>query len=65
VDQELEGGLRSVAAPIHDANGEVVAAVNVSTHASRTTLDVIRKTMLPLLLDTAGRIERDLAAGGT
>jgi IclR family transcriptional regulator, pca regulon regulatory protein len=65
VDQELEGGLRSVAAPIRDANGAVAAAINVSTHASRTTLDVIRKTMLPLLLETAGRIEKDLAAGGT
>jgi IclR family pca regulon transcriptional regulator len=62
VDQELEGGLRSVAAPIRDPRGNVVAAINISTHASRTTLDSIRKTMLPQLLDIAGRIERDLAA---
>src|SRR5699024_4256110 len=32
VDQELEPGLRSLAAPIRDADGRVVAAVNVSTH---------------------------------
>jgi IclR family pca regulon transcriptional regulator len=62
VDQELEGGLRSVAAPIRDPRERVVAAINISTHASRTTLDAIRKTMLPHLLETAGRIERDLAA---
>src|SRR5689334_959497 len=37
VDQELEEGLRSIAAPIRDASGDVVAAVNVSAHASRGT----------------------------
>jgi IclR family pca regulon transcriptional regulator len=62
VDQELEGGLRSVAAPIRDPRGGVVAAINISTHASRTTLEAIRRTMLPRLLETAGRIDRDLAA---
>ena len=62
VDQELEGGLRSVAAPIRDPRGRAVAAINISTHASRTTLDAIRGTMLPQLLATAARIERDLAA---
>ena len=37
VDQELEEGLRSVAAPIRDRDGRVVAAVNVSAHASRAS----------------------------
>src|SRR6202012_1189260 len=32
-DQGLEEGLRSIAAPIHDADGQVIAAINVSTHA--------------------------------
>ena len=63
VDQELEEGLRSVAAPIHDRDGRVVAAVNVSAHASRATKDVVRKTLLPPLLETAARIEADLRAG--
>jgi IclR family pca regulon transcriptional regulator len=63
VDQELEAGLRSIAAPIHDRAGHVVAAVNVSSHASRTSLDEIRAGLLPPLLDTARAIERDLAAG--
>jgi IclR family pca regulon transcriptional regulator len=62
VDQELEGGLRSVAAPIRDPHEHVVAAINISTHASRTTLEAIRKTMLPQLLQTAALIEQDLAA---
>jgi IclR family pca regulon transcriptional regulator len=63
VDQELEDGLRSIAAPIRDRSGEVVAAVNLSTHASRRTLEGVRRDLLRELLDTAGRIERDLAVG--
>ncbi len=62
VDQELEDGLRSVAAPIRNARGEVVAAINLSTHASRRTLEAIRRGLLPPLRETAARIERDLAA---
>ncbi|GAA0404930.1 IclR family transcriptional regulator domain-containing protein [Micromonospora gifhornensis] len=63
VDQELEEGLRSLAAPIHGDDGAVVAAVNVSAHASRGTFDAIRRELLPPLLETARRIEEDLAAG--
>jgi IclR family pca regulon transcriptional regulator len=60
VDQELEEGLRSIAAPIRDSGGRVVAAVNVSTHASRVTPDDVRGTLLPRLLEAAQRIETDL-----
>jgi IclR family pca regulon transcriptional regulator len=60
VDQELEEGLRSIAAPIRDRAGRVVAAVNLSSHASRTTLESARRNLLPQLLTTAGRIEADL-----
>jgi IclR family pca regulon transcriptional regulator len=63
VDEELEVGLRSVAAPIRDAGRRAVAALNVSTHASRTTLEEVRRGLLPPLLETAALIERDLAAG--
>jgi IclR family pca regulon transcriptional regulator len=63
VDQELEAGLRSVAAPIHDRTGTTIAAINVSANATRTDLDDIRTTLLPPLLATAQAIERDLAAG--
>ena len=61
VDQELEEGLRSIAAPIRDADGQVIAAVNVSTHAGRRTLDSIVEELLQPLLATARRIELDLA----
>ncbi|KAB8177292.1 IclR family transcriptional regulator [Microbispora catharanthi] len=64
VDQELEEGLRSIAAPIRDRGGRVVAALNVSSHASRTTLESARRDLLPPLLATAARIEADLRATG-
>jgi IclR family pca regulon transcriptional regulator len=64
VDQELEDGLRSIAAPVRDAAGRGLAAVNISTHASRTTLETLRGELLPELLRTVAGIERDLAAGG-
>ena len=60
VDQELEEGLRSVAAPIRGRDGRVVAAVNVSAHASRASKETIRKVLLPPLLRTAKSIEDDL-----
>jgi IclR family pca regulon transcriptional regulator len=60
VDQELEEGLRAVAAPIRDRSGRVVAAINVSTHASRTPLEMMRRRLLPPLLATAARISADL-----
>ena len=64
VDQELEEGLRSIAAPLRDRSGTVIAAVNVSTHASRTSVDALRRDMLPPLLAACDRIEKDLAAAG-
>ncbi|NDL56724.1 IclR family transcriptional regulator domain-containing protein [Phytoactinopolyspora mesophila] len=62
VDQELEEGLRSIAAPIRNSAGHVVAAVNMSSHASRTSMDSARRDLLPALLATAARIETDLVA---
>ena len=62
IDQELEEGLRSLAAPIRDSDGAVVAAVNVATHAGRRSLDSIVADLLSPLLATAERIERDLAS---
>jgi IclR family pca regulon transcriptional regulator len=61
VDQELEAGLRSVAAPVRDRSGATVAAINVSVHATRTTMDGIRRKLVPPLRAAAAAIERDLA----
>ncbi|MFG3113731.1 IclR family transcriptional regulator C-terminal domain-containing protein [Streptomyces sp. NPDC048197] len=64
VDEELEEGLRSLAVPVRDRTGEVVAAVNVSTHAGRTTPAATRDALLPALRETATAIEADLAVAG-
>jgi IclR family transcriptional regulator, pca regulon regulatory protein len=61
VDQELELGLRSIAAPIRDASGTVCAALNVSASARRGTKASIRAELLPPLLSTAQALEHDLA----
>lgn len=60
VDQELEEGLRAVAAPIRDRTGVVVGAVNVSVQASRATVESMRRDLLPPLLAAAARIDADL-----
>ena len=60
VDQELEEGLRAVAAPVRDASAKVVAAINLSAHASRSSIESMRRDLLPPLLATAARIEADV-----
>jgi IclR family pca regulon transcriptional regulator len=62
VDQELEQGVRSVAVPIRDASGRVSAAMNVSVHASRMTMQELHAEVLPNLLRTAESIEAELGA---
>jgi IclR family pca regulon transcriptional regulator len=64
VDQELEIGLRSIAAPIHDPAGAVVAAINLSVHAASMTASEMRERLLPPLRETASAIERDLTMAG-
>ena len=63
-DQELEEGLRSAAVPIRDASGSVVAALNVSVHASRANLQAIRQEFLPPLKQAAAAIEADVRTSG-
>jgi IclR family pca regulon transcriptional regulator len=62
VDQELEEGLRAVAAPIRGAADVGTAAINVSAHASRISMGAMRGQILPALLETARQIEADLQA---
>ncbi|GGN41666.1 IclR family pca regulon transcriptional regulator [Actinoplanes campanulatus] len=60
VDQELEEGLRAIAAPIRDRTGAATGAVNISVHAARATVDEIRERLLPPLLAATAAIEADL-----
>jgi IclR family transcriptional regulator, pca regulon regulatory protein len=61
-DEELAAGIRSVAAPLRDGDGHVVASLNVNTHAAETPVEVLTGEYLPLLLQTAGAISADWAA---
>ncbi len=50
VDQELELGLRTISVPLKNFRGEVVAALNVSAHASRIGTERMAADFLPALL---------------
>ncbi|MFB2598041.1 IclR family transcriptional regulator C-terminal domain-containing protein [Herbiconiux sp. P17] len=60
VDQELEVGLRSVAAPVR-RGAAVVAAINVSTTTGTSSLERLTDEFVPALLAAADRIAADLA----
>ena len=62
VNQELEEGLISLAAPLTDRSGRTVAALNISGQANRTPAKMMQETMLPALLEAAATISRLLAA---
>jgi len=61
-DEQLAPGIRSVAVPLRDGDGRVIAAINVNSHAAETALDVLIGQHLPLLLQAAGSISADWAA---
>ena len=54
VDQELEIGLRSLAVPVRDERGRVVAAINAGTQAYRVSVPDLERIFLPVLRDAAG-----------
>jgi len=60
IDQELEEGLRSISAPICDRRGSAIAALNLSTQVSRTSLEQLKEEFLPLLIQTAKQISAEL-----
>jgi IclR family transcriptional regulator, pca regulon regulatory protein len=61
-DQELAAGIRSVAAPLRDGDGHVIASLNVNAHAAETSVEVLTDSYLPLLLQAASAISADWAA---
>ncbi|HYW58566.1 MAG TPA: IclR family transcriptional regulator [Polaromonas sp.] len=62
VNQELEEGLISMAAPIRDRSGRTVAALNISGQANRSGAKLMQETMLPPLLAAAQSISHMLNA---
>ncbi|MDR2986434.1 MAG: helix-turn-helix domain-containing protein [Nocardiopsaceae bacterium] len=61
-DEQLALGIRSVAAPLRDGDGRVIAAMNVTVHAAETPVEVLTGQYLPLLLAAASAISADWAA---
>ena len=49
VDQELELGLRSMAVPLRNPEGRVVAALNVGAHAQRISIQDLQTRFFPQL----------------
>ena len=64
IDQELEAGLISIAVPVTDMGGAVVAAINCGTHTSRLTITALRKMVLPKLLAAQAELRVVLMASG-
>jgi IclR family pca regulon transcriptional regulator len=60
-DEQLTLGIRSIAAPVRDGSGKVVAGVNVNCHAAETSVERLVEHHLPLLLQAAGDISADFA----
>ncbi|HEX5460584.1 MAG TPA: IclR family transcriptional regulator [Steroidobacteraceae bacterium] len=60
VNQELEEGLLSVAAPIYGHGGRLIAAINVSGQANRTNARVAQELLLPPVLEAAQTISAGL-----
>lgn len=65
VDQQFEEGLRSIAVPIRDEKGNVIAAINCSAHAGRISKQVLREEFLPVLQECAANISHALASVNT
>ncbi|MDE2607343.1 MAG: helix-turn-helix domain-containing protein [Burkholderiales bacterium] len=63
VNQELEEGLLSIAAPIVDRSGRTIAALNISGQANRTPPRQMQETMLPPLREAARAVSQRLAVG--
>jgi IclR family pca regulon transcriptional regulator len=62
VNQELEEGLISIAAPLADRTGRTVAALNISGQANRTSAAMMQESLLPALLRAAKTISRMMGA---
>jgi IclR family pca regulon transcriptional regulator len=59
-NEELDYGLRSIAAPVRNESGVVVAALNLAVHASRFTLPHLVSNHAPAVVQTGQEISRKL-----
>jgi IclR family transcriptional regulator, pca regulon regulatory protein len=59
-DEELGGGLYSIAAPVRNESREVVAAIDISAPGSMISLDEMVNGLAPHLISTADRVSARL-----
>ena len=59
VDQEYSEGVRSIAAPVMGRDGKVVAAINVTSNATRVSAVQLLDVYLPKLLETTAKISAE------
>ena len=57
-DEELEIGMRSLAIPVHDSQGTIIAALSVSVFAARASCDDLRTRFLAVLTRSLAHIEQ-------
>ncbi|MFJ8201095.1 IclR family transcriptional regulator C-terminal domain-containing protein [Streptomyces sp. NPDC096152] len=58
--EELALGLLSIAVPVHDPAGQLVAAISVSASSSRVTVDELRDRVAPVMQQHAASLGRQL-----
>lgn len=62
LEEELELGVQSIAAPVRDDTGRVIAAINISATVARTPRERVTTDFLPALLHAADQISAALNA---
>jgi IclR family transcriptional regulator, pca regulon regulatory protein len=59
-DQVLSLGIRSIAAPVRNGHGRVIAALNVTVHAAETSVERLLGDHLPRLLEASSSVADEL-----
>lgn len=59
-EDDLEDGVSTLAAPVRDRSGQVVAGVALAVHSGRMPTAAVRRDLLPPLVAAVARIEADL-----
>jgi IclR family transcriptional regulator, pca regulon regulatory protein len=63
IEQELEEGLRSVAAPVRGSDGRVIAALGMSASVASMDEKTMRAKLAPMLVQAGREISERLGAG--
>lgn len=64
-DEDLVVGLRSIASPVRDRTGKIVAAINISVPSMRISVSDLRHTFAPELKATAHKVSAALGFRGS